>query len=70
MRIPRKDENVPIWEKAYLTLAEAAEYTGIGVNKLRTLSDQEYCNYVLWVGNRRMLNRKNLEEYLDTQKSI
>jgi len=70
MRIPRKDENVPIWEKAYLTLAEAAEYTGIGVNKLRALSDQEYCNYVLWVGNRRMLNRKKLEEYLDTQKSI
>ena len=70
MRIPRKDENVPIWEKAYLTLAEAAEYTGIGVNKLRALSDQEYCNYVLWVGNRRMLNRRKLEEYLDTQKSI
>lgn len=70
MRISRKDENVPIWEKAYLTLAEAAEYTGIGVNKLRALSDQEYCNYVLWVGNRRMLNRRKLEEYLDTQKSI
>ncbi len=70
MKIPRKDENVPIWEKAYLTLAEAAEYTGIGVNKLRALSDQEYCNYVLWVGNRRMLNRRKLEEYLDTQKSI
>lgn len=66
----RKDENIPIWEKAYLTLAEAAEYTGIGVNKLREISDQEYCEFVLWVGNRRLLKRKKLEEYLDSQNQI
>lgn len=70
MRITKKDENIPIWEKAYLTLAEAAEYTGIGVNKLREISDQEYCEFVLWVGNRRLLKRKKLEEYLDSQNQI
>ena len=70
MRITKKDESIPIWEKAYLTLAEAAEYTGIGVNKLREISDQEYCEFVLWVGNRRLLKRKKLEEYLDSQKCI
>lgn len=66
----RKDDNIPIWEKAYLTLAEAAEYTGIGVNKLRVITDQDYCDFVLWVGNRRMLKRTKLVEYLDSQNQI
>ena len=32
-------KEVPIWEKSNLTLEEAAKYTGIGVNKLREISD-------------------------------
>jgi hypothetical protein len=32
---------VPIWEKSNLTVEEAAEYSGIGRNKLRELSDTE-----------------------------
>ena len=30
---------VPIWEKSNLTIEEAAAYSGIGMNKLRELSD-------------------------------
>ena len=41
---------VPIWEKANLTLEEAAAYYGIGINKLRSLTDTDDCPYVLWVG--------------------
>ena len=51
-------------------MAEAAEYTGIGVNKLRVITDQDYCDFVLWVGNRRMLKRTKLVEYLDSQNQI
>ena len=32
-------KEVPIWEKSNLTLEEAAAYSGIGINKLRTLND-------------------------------
>ena len=32
-------KDVPIWEKSNLTLEEAAAYSGIGINKLRSLSD-------------------------------
>ena len=34
-------ETIPIWEKRNLTLEEAAEYFGIGVSKIRELSNQE-----------------------------
>ena len=34
--------SVPIWEKANLTLEEAAAYYGIGINKLRALTDTDY----------------------------
>ena len=50
---------VPIWEKANLTLEEAAAYYGIGINRLRSLTDTDRCPYVLWVGNKR------LEKYLE-----
>ena len=34
--------SVPIWEKANLTLEEAAAYYGIGINKLRALTEVLY----------------------------
>ena len=65
-----KSRQVPIWEKSNLTLEEAAAYSGIGINKLRTLSDGEYCRFVLWVGSKRLIKRRRLDEYLDKVYSI
>ena len=42
-------KTIPIWEKRNLTLEEAAEYFGIGVSKIRELSNQEGCEFVLWI---------------------
>ena len=53
---------VPIWEKSNLTLEEAAAYSGIGINKLRKLSDAESCEFVLWIGSKRLIKRKKLDE--------
>lgn len=61
---------VPIWEKANLTLEEAAEYTGIGINKLREISDDPNYDYVLWNGSKRMLKRERLARFLEEQFSI
>ena len=63
-------ERTPIWEKNMLTLEEAASLTGIGVNKLRDLSNEETCNFVLWNGSRRLLKRQKLEEFLEKAYSI
>lgn len=66
----KKNVDIPIWEKANLTLDEAAEYCNIGVNKLREISNSESCDFVLWVGNRRLLKRKKLDEYLAKTYSL
>ena len=61
---------VPIWEKSNLTLEKAAAYFGIGMNKLRELTDDKTCGYVLWVGSKRLIKRKKMDEYLDHLYSI
>lgn len=63
-------QDVPIWQKSNLTLEEAAAYFGIGINKLRELTENENCTFVLWVGSKRLIKRKTLEEYLEKMYSI
>lgn len=63
-------ENVPIWHKSNLTINEAAKYTNIGEHKLRDITDSEDCNFVLWVGNKRLIKRKMLDQYLKDKYSI
>ena len=61
---------VPIWEKSNLTLEEAAAYFNIGICKLRSMTDDEDCKFVLWVGNKRLIKRKKLDEYIEKAYSI
>lgn len=61
---------VPIWKKSTLTIDEAAAYSGIGRNKLRALTDNDDCPFVLWVGSKRLIKRKQLDEYIDEMYSI
>lgn len=63
-------KEVPIWEKSNLTLEEAAAYFGIGINKLRQITDENDCQFVLWNGNKRLIKRKSFEQYLDAAYSI
>ncbi len=63
-------ERVPIWEKVLLTLEEAASYTGIGINKLREISNKEDCSFIIWNGSKRLFKRAKLEEYLEKSYSI
>ena len=61
---------VKICEKALLTLREASAHTGIGINKLRDLSDSRNCDFVLFVGNKRLLKREKLVNFLNNEYSI
>lgn len=62
--------NIPIWEKANLTLEEAAAYSGIGIHKIRTLSGKKECDFVLWVGSKRLIKRRKFDEFIERQYSI
>lgn len=63
-------KEVPIWFKSNLTLEEAAAYSGIGINKLRQLTDDKECSFVLWNGSKRLIKRNKLDEYLSKKYSI
>lgn len=62
--------DIPIWNKSNLTLDEAAAYTGVGICKLREISNDEDCEFVLWIGTKRLLKRKKLDEYIEGMYSI
>jgi len=60
-------KEIPIWEKANLTIEEAATYFNIGQNKLGELTKIRNCNFVLHIGNRRIIKRKQFELFLERQ---
>ena len=63
-------KEVPIWEKSNLSLEEAAAYSGIGINKLRELTNEKDCRFVLWVGNKRLIKRRLFDQYIEQEYSI
>lgn len=65
-----KNIEVPVWEKTNLTVEETAAYSGIGINRIKELSNEEDCPFVLWVGSKRLIKRKKFDEYIDRQYSI
>lgn len=62
--------SVPIWEKIALTLEEAAAYSNVGINRIREITNNENCPFVLFVGNKRLIKRKPFEKYLEQAFSI
>ena len=61
---------VPVWEKANLTLEDAAAYSGIGIHKLRELSNDKRCEFVLFVGSKRLIKRKLFDAWIEDKYSL
>ena len=62
-------DEIPICQKPFLSLKEAAKYTGVGINKLREISN-ENPSLTLFIGTKRLLKRELLDEYLKKMYSI
>ena len=67
-KLPMKE--IPIWEKSNLSLEEAAAYSGIGINKLREITNEDRCKFVLWVGNKRLIKRRLFDQFIEQAYSI
>lgn len=61
---------IPIEKKLLITIREGAEYSSIGINKLNDMLRSPKCDFVLFVGNRKLIKRKEFEEYLSKQREI
>lgn len=56
---------VPIWEKANLTIEEAAEFSNIGQNRIAKLLKNPRCSFVLYVGKKKLVKRKEFERFIE-----
>ena len=62
---------VPVWEKLNISVEEAAAYTGIGMHKIRELMNEQDCDFVLRVGNKKsLIKRERFERYLIANEAI
>lgn len=70
MKYEDKIALVPVWEKATLTLEEATAYSGLGREKLIELADNPDCDFIIWIGRKRLYKRKRLEAFLEKAYSL
>ena len=66
----KKIERVPINLKLALTIKEAAEYSNIGINKIDSMLRSPNCPFVLFVGTKKLVKRKEFEEYISEKLVI
>lgn len=59
-------ETVPM---VTLTIRKAAEYSNIGINKIDSLLRTPNCLFVLYVGAKKLVKRKEFEQFI-SQKLI
>lgn len=45
-------------------------YSGIGINKLREITNEDRCKFVLWVGNKRLIKRRLFDQFIEQAYSI
>ena len=69
-RLEAKLVDKPIWEKKCLSIEEAAAYSGIGITKLRQLSRQKKCPFVMPLGNQVFIVREKLDRYIKDRSRI
>ena len=63
-------DKVPIHLKMLLTIREAAEYSNIGINKIDAMLRQPNCPFILYIGTRRLVKRKEFEEYISGKVAL
>ena len=63
-------QTVPIHEKLSLTIREAAEYSNIGINKIDEMLRTPNCPFVLFVGKKKLVKRKEFEEFISSRLTI
>lgn len=59
------ESNIPLWKKANLTIEEAAEFSNIGQNRIAELLKMPRCPFVLYVGKKKLVKRKEFERFME-----
>ena len=62
-----KNINIQIKDKINLSVKEASAYSGIGETKIRELLHEKGCTFLLKIGNKNLVKRKEFEKYIDNK---
>ena len=60
----------PTQLKMTLTIKEAAEYSNIGINKIDSMLRTPNCPFVLFVGTKKLVKRREFEDYIQSRTHI
>lgn len=61
---------MPFWLKMNLTKQEAAVYSNIGINRIEEMLKEPNCPFVLYVGTKKLVKRKEFEQYIAKNHEI
>ncbi len=61
---------IPFWCKQNLTIEEASAYSNIGERRLHDMLRNPACSFVLFVGKKKLVKRKEFEQYLSKAYKI
>ena len=65
-----KIRTVPIHLKMTLTIKEAAAYSNIGINKIDSMLRTPNCPFALFVGTKKLVKRREFEQYISRTMAI
>lgn len=61
---------IPVYKKLLLTKEEAAAYSHVGINKLEELLKVPNCSFVIYVGKKKLIKRKEFETFISENIEI
>ena len=67
LEVQENREEVLIKDKLNLTIQEASIYSNIGVSTIRELLHKSGCPFLLKIGNKHLVKRKEFEKYLENK---
>ena len=56
--------------KMTLTVKETAEYSSIGINKIDSMLRSPNCPFVLYVGTKKLVKRREFEQFISQKLTI
>lgn len=64
MSYSNNEEMIPVPDKVLLSIREASRYSNIGINKIDSMLREPNCPFVLFVGAKKLVKRKEFEQFL------
>lgn len=63
-------KEISLCEKLLLSIGETADYSGLGINKIRSLLAEPDCPFALTVGRKQMIKRNEFEKFVSQSRNI